>query len=365
MVTPYLVYLFFWSDMSNNDQRTGVLVVNLGSPRALSVTAIRQFLRPFLMDRRVIDLPWLLRALIVYGLVLPFRPKKLIEQYHAIWLEQGSPLHVYSKQLVEGLSVSLHGDCDVALGMRYGEPGLGDAIEQLMSNGLDRLIVLPLYPQYASSTTGSTMAEVFRLLSAYQSVPAVEVVPPFYQDRGFLEAQAGVYRKALKSADIDHIVLSYHGLPVSHIEDDERHAAKVCDAVQKCPPISADNAYCYRAQCYSTSVSLAKAMGWAQDHYTTAFQSRFGKNKWIEPSLLDVLKDLAEKGVKRVAIATPAFTIDCLESLEEIAIRAREEWLELGGSEMVCLPCLNADEKWVNVVAGWIKQRIDSSDPLM
>lgn len=343
-------------------EKVGVLLVNLGSPTALTTRAIRQFLRPFLMDRRVIDLPWLLRAIIVYGLVLPFRPKKLIDQYAAIWMAEGSPLHVYSQSLVNQLGERLPGNMRTALAMRYGEPDLSIAIESLMVSGIDRLIVLPLYAQYASSTTGSTLAEIFRILSSYRSVPAVDIIPPFYNDERYIQAQSQLYSGVLNNEDIDHLLFSYHGLPVSHIRDDERHHLPVCEQQQPCPIISDDNAYCYRAQCYQTSRLLAVALDWPSELCSTAFQSRFGKNPWIAPVTEQQLAVLYQRGVRRLAIATPAFSSDCLETLEEIVIRARQQWLNMGGKALICLPCLNDSPLWVETIVYWLGRRIDNAD---
>lgn len=351
--------------MSIQDLRTGVLLINLGSPSELSPASIRQFLQQFLMDPRVIDLPWALRAMIVYGLVSPFRPKMLIPQYESIWLAEGSPLLVYSRQLTDCLQQALGDNVPVALGMRYGSPSMASALESLLQQSLDKIIVIPLYPQYASSTTGSTQAELFRLLSDYISVPAIEIIPPFYAQKGFLSAQSALYKQALVEFDAEHVVMSYHGLPVSHIRNDERHHIEVCEQTGVCPPMNIDNTYCYRAQCYATSRGIASELGWSNTFYTTAFQSRFGKSKWIEPVTTDVMERLVGHGIKRLAIATPAFVIDCLESLEEIAVRANEDWQKFGGQEMRLLPCLNSNIQWVSVLANWVKSRIDTPGQVM
>ncbi|MDF1796798.1 MAG: ferrochelatase [Coxiellaceae bacterium] len=339
------------------NKKTGVLIINLGSPSNLSVSAIRAFLREFLMDKCVIDLPWLARALIVYGLVLPFRPQRLVSQYKEIWLEQGSPLVVYSQSATDKLAQQLGDDYEVRLAMRYGQPSMQGAISELLQQDLKQLVVIPFYPQYATSTTGSTVAELYRLLSEHSNVPSVEVVMSFYDEPGFIAAQAAVCRSTMDSFKPDHLLMSYHGLPVSHIKKEQRLPYDVCMQHQPCPSVSNHNSHCYRAHCYETSRLLAAQLGLTGDQYTTTFQSRFGKNKWIEPVTTEVLQQLAKQGVKKLAVTMPSFVVDCLETLEEIAIRAKEAWIEAGGEDMVVIPCLNDNPQWVSVLADWVRAK--------
>ncbi len=343
------------------NKKVGVLIVNLGSPSGLNKSAIRAFLREFLMDERVIDLPWLARALIVYGLVLPFRPQRLISQYGEIWLQQGSPLVVYSERVTEDLAQHLGDDYVVSLAMRYGEPSIESTVGALLQQPLKQLIVVPFYPQYAISTTGSTVAELYRVLSQHSHVPPVDVVMSFYNEPDFIASQAAICRSAMEAFQPDHLLLSYHGLPLSHLQKDGPRklpiCADVCHDAQPCPSVAKTNANCYRAQCYETSRLLAAELGLRGDQYTTAFQSRFGKNKWIEPVTTEVLQQLARQGVKKLAVTMPSFVVDCLETLEEIAIRAKQLWLEAGGEEMLVIPCLNDDSRWGAALADWVKAK--------
>ncbi|MDF1655290.1 MAG: ferrochelatase [Coxiellaceae bacterium] len=339
------------------NKKIGVLIVNLGSPSGLNKSAIRAFLREFLMDKRVIDLPWLARAMIVYGIVLPFRPQKLISQYREIWLEQGSPLVVYSNRVTKQLAQQLGEDFVVGLSMRYGEPSMAETVRTLLQHSLKQLIVLPFYPQYATSTTSSTVAELYRVLSQHTNVPPVEVVMSFYDDPGFIAAQAAVCRSAMQAFKPDHLLMSYHGLPVSHIQKEQREPYEVCMQHKPCPLVGKHNSHCYRAHCYETSRLLADALSLSGDQYTTTFQSRFGKNKWIEPVTTEVLERLAKQGVKRLAVTMPSFVVDCLETLEEIAIRAKQQWLDLGGEEMLVIPCLNDHSQWVSALEGMVRTR--------
>ncbi len=338
-------------------QKVGVLIVNLGSPSALTTQAIRAFLREFLMDKYVIDLPWLARAMIVYGLVLPFRPKRLIPQYEEIWLREGSPLTVYTQSMANKLAVQLGDQAVVRMAMRYGQPNIGVALAELMQHDLEQLIVIPMYPQYAMSTTGSTLAELYLQMKRFSSCPPVTVIPDYYNDPDYIAIKAAVCRPVLEQYKPDHVLMSYHGLPVSHLEKDETHTDEVCHDHRPCPEVGEGNAKCYRAQCFTTSRSLAQSLGLKQDEYTTSFQSRFGKNKWIEPATDTVLPQLISNGVKRLAVTMPSFVVDCLETLEEIAIRAKQQWLDLGGESMEVIPCLNDDDRWVDVMAQWVRQK--------
>lgn len=333
---------------------TGVLLCNLGSIDALDAVSVRRFLRPFLMDSRVVDLPWPLRAALVYGIVLPLRPKKVLPQYQKIWLKEGSPLLVYGQQLEERLQQALGERYRVKIGMRYGQPSMADALDELMSEPLDEVIILPLYPQYASSTTGSTLAECFRLLSKYASLPKVRHIDAFYQNPDYISVLAKAYKPVLEAFKPDHVLFSYHGVPERHIRQDAWHQLPICSD-KPCPAISPANQSCYRAQCYDTSRRLARSLWLDEEAYGTVFQSRFGKAKWIEPDFLAALPKLRAQGVKRLAVATPSFVADCLETLEEIGMAGREAWLAEGGEAFCLLPCPNAGDAFVKVLAQWVQ----------
>jgi ferrochelatase len=294
------------------------------------------------MDGRVIDLPTPARWALVNLIIAPFRAPKSAAAYQSIWTAAGSPLKVHSEALRSSLQARL-GE-PVALAMRYGSPTVDAAIAAL--GDVERLLVVPLYPQYASSTTGSALEQVYRALAARPWVPAVDVLPPFFADPGFLDAQAGLARPALDGAD--HVLFSYHGLPVRHV----RAAAPSCQLGACCdvaPP------WCYRAQCLATSRGLATRLGLADGAWSTAFQSRLGRDEWLSPATDQVVADLARRGVRRLVVACPSFATDCLETLEEIGERGAETFRAAGGEELRLVPCVNAEAAWVDALAARIE----------
>ena len=306
---------------------TGLLLVNLGTPDAPTTSAVRRYLAEFLSDPRVIDIGGIRRALLLHLVILRVRPAKSARAYRSIWdAERGSPLLAHSRDLTERVRARLGAGWQVELAMRYGRPSIAAALEAMAS--CERLVVLPLFPQYASSSTGTAAARVMELASRAWCVPALDVVPAFHGEDGFLAAWEAVARPALAEARPDHVVMSFHGLPVRHITKGDP----------------------YREQCLATAGALAKRLGLADGAYSVSFQSRLGRTQWIEPATDVVIGELARKGVKRVAVLCPAFVADCLETLEEIGIRAREQFRAAGGEELVLVPSLNASEPWVEAV---------------
>jgi ferrochelatase len=333
---------------------TGLLLVNLGTPRAPTTGAVRRYLREFLGDPRVIDLPGPLRWLLVNAIIAPFRAPKSAALYRNIWSTDGSPLLVHGVALRDALRERLGGDWRVELGMRYGEPSLGDAFAALVAHGCARIVVLPLYPQYASSTTGSTLERVFAIAGAQGNVPAIETIGAFYDDPGFIEAQAALARPRLASFRPDHVLLSYHGLPERHVrraDPSDRHCL-VKDGC--CDAIGPANRDCYRAHCFATSRALARVLGLEPQRWSTSFQSRLGRTPWIRPYTDEIVADLARRGVKRLAVLCPSFVADCLETLEEIGLRLRERWQELGGEAFELVPCVNASPPWIDAVVALV-----------
>lgn len=323
--------------------KQGLLLINLGTPDSPDVAAVRRYLHEFLTDRRVIDLPAPLRYLLVYGLILPFRPRSSARAYQEIWTEEGSPLMIHSQRLLAKLQDRLANTHHVALGMRYGKPSITTALQQL--SACDQLTILPLYPQYSSSATGSSIEHVLTLLATQTTLPSLRVIRDFYQHPGFISAQAALIKPYL--ADHDYLLFSYHGIPERHLE---RGGCKpVCAGI--CPPIRDNNSSCYRAQCQQTSMALARDLNLTEGSYSSSFQSRLGKTPWIKPYTDFELPELVRKGVRRVAIACPSFVADCLETLEEIGIRAKTQWRELGGEELTLIPCVNDDDRWVEALA--------------
>ena len=308
---------------------TGLLLVNLGTPDAPTTPAVRRYLAEFLSDPRVLDIGRIRRALLLHLVILRVRPAKSAAAYRAIWdAERGSPLLAYGRALADAVQARLGASWRVALAMRYGRPSIASALEALA--GCERIVVLPLFPQYASSSTGTAAARVMELAGRAWCVPALDVVPAFFDDEGFVAAWEAVARPALEAARADHVVMSFHGLPVRHVERGDP----------------------YREQCLATARLLAERLGLEEGKHTVCFQSRLGRAKWIEPATDVVIGELASKGVKRVAVLCPAFVADCLETLEEIGIRAREQFREAGGEELVLVPSLNGSERWVEAVCG-------------
>lgn len=320
----------------------GVLLINLGTPGGADVTSVRLYLREFLTDKRVIDLPAPIRYLLVYAFILPFRPQKSAHAYKAIWTKAGSPLLSHSLDLVDQLQQQMGQNYKIALGMRYGKPSIREAIDSLME--CNSLTVLPLYPQYSSAATGSSIEEVMRILASKEVIPSLRIIRDFYANPVYIKAQAQIIKAHLE--DQNHLLFSYHGIPERQIIKCGCHS--VCSGI--CPEISDNNQGCYKAQCHQTSQLLAMELKLDPNQYTSAFQSRLGKTPWIKPYTDEVLADLAEKGIKNLTIACPSFVTDCLETLEEIGIRAKQQWLTLGGEQFTLIPCMNSDPVWVRAL---------------
>lgn len=329
--------------------KTGILLLNTGTPKKADKTHVGRYLRQFLMDPRVIDLPWYIRWPLVNGLVIPARLKTSTEAYRMIWTEKGSPLLANSVILKEKLS-ALYPEYTIALGMRYGEPSVADAIEALQKAGCERWIIMPLFPQYASASTGSVLALFLAIIAQFNNIPPFRIVPSFYDHPAFIQAYANNIQPVLPTSmsEEDFVLFSYHGLPERHIG---KSGCKTVCYTQKdypdCPAISIKNAYCYRAQCYATSRLLAEQLQLKSKQYATVFQSRLGKTPWIKPYNDEYLAVLIQKGIKNLAIACPSFVIDCLETLEEIAIRLKAQWEKCGGVGFTMVPCLNDDASWI------------------
>lgn len=323
--------------------KKGLLLINLGTPNAADKSSVRQFLREFLSDRRVIDLPAIIRYSLLYGLILPFRTKKSTHAYQSIWQQAGSPLLIHSQALCDQLLHRLNKTYQIALGMRYGQPSIANAIKQLKT--CDHVTILPLYPQYSSAATGSSIEKTLSIFASQTVLPSLHIVRDFYQNPYFIEAQAAQIQPYINNHE--HILFSYHGLPESHLK--KVGCKTICTEI--CPnPADSANSACYRAQCLRTSTLLAEKLQLSTDHYSSAFQSRLGKTPWIKPYTDDSLQVLAARGIKRLAITCPSFVADCLETLEEIGMQATAQWQSLGGEQCTLIPCLNSNEQWVDAI---------------
>ncbi|MEL6347499.1 MAG: ferrochelatase [Myxococcota bacterium] len=320
---------------------TGILLINLGTPDAPDTASVRRYLREFLSDGRVLDINPIGRAALVNLIIAPFRAPKSAEAYQSIWFDEGSPLMVYSNQLVDALQERVGERAKIALGMRYGSPSIPSAMAQLA--GCDRIVVVPLYPHYASATTGTVLEMVYRHAAAMQVVPNLSVVPPFYDHPAYIAALAEISRPHI--ADDDHVLFSYHGLPVRQLP------CQPCDQTTACPAPTGARASCYRAQCYATSRALAAALGLPEDRWTVSFQSRLGRIPWLEPYTDQTLEAMPEtRGIHKLAVLCPAFVADNLETLEEIAIQGVEQFTEAGGERLTTVPCLNAEPAWIDAL---------------
>jgi protoporphyrin/coproporphyrin ferrochelatase len=329
--------------------RTGLLLTNLGTPDAPTTRAVRRYLREFLSDPRVIDIHPVGRALLLNLIILPLRPAKSAHAYASIWdAQRGSPLLYHSRDLATAVAAQLGSSWHVELAMRYGQPSLGDALDAFARSEVERIVVLPLFPQYASSSTGTAQARVMELASKRWNVPALDFVPAFYDDPGFISAFERVARPALDGFGPDHVLFSFHGLPVRQIVKSDRDAA-ICFRSERCCD-DRKNPNCYRAQSFATARAVAARLELAADRYTVCFQSRLGRTPWIEPYTDHVIDRLGRASTRRLAVICPAFVADCLETVEEIGIRARAQFKAAGGDDLLLVPSLNATQPWVDAV---------------
>jgi ferrochelatase len=329
---------------------TGLLLINLGTPDAPTTTAVRRYLKEFLSDPRVIDINAVGRALLLHAVILRFRPSKSARAYRSIWDPvRGSPLLHHSKDLATGVAQQLGLAWHVELAMRYGQPSLSGALDRLRAANVDRVVVLPLYPQYAASSTATSVARVMELVGAQWDTLPLDVVPAFHDDEGFLAAFEAVARPALAAARADHVLFSFHGLPERQIKKSDPSGAHCLSSNTCCDAITTVNRSCYRAQSYATARALASRLDLTD--YTVCFQSRLGRTPWITPHTDVLLDELARAGKRRLAVLCPAFVADCLETVEEIGIRAREQFKGAGGEELTLVPSLNATPRWIEAVA--------------
>ena len=340
--------------MSGKLKKTAILCLNIGTPDSPDKLAVKRYLKEFLSDPRVVDIPWISRKLLLNLFILPFRPKKSAEAYQAIWTKEGSPLLIETQKFCDGLQKSLGVSYDVLPAMRYGNPSLKEALIRVKD--YTRVILFPLFPQYASSSTGSSLELCFKFFAEQNNVPALDVIAPFYKQPSFIQALSKSFKEAVDFSSWDHLLMSYHGLPQRQVQKSEKSGVKMCLQEGPCPEKNYEH-FCYRGQSYETSRLLAKDLGLSLSQYTVSFQSRLGRTPWIKPYTDEVLKDLAEKGIKKLVVICPSFVADCLETLEEIGIRAKEDWLNFGGKDLKLVPCLNHSEDWVEACAAMIKEK--------
>lgn len=332
--------------------KKAILLLNLGTPDHCDKKSVRRYLKEFLSDSRVIDLPSMLRWFLVNIIILPFRTRKTTVAYQKIWLPSGSPLLLNTKQLCDALAKELGDSYQVEFGMRYGTPTIESALSHLKDS--NDLTVIPLFPQYTSAATGSAIEKLLEPLAKTWNIPEVNIQRDFYNDPGFIAAFTDLIRKYTADKQIDLILFSYHGLPERHIKKSACLAH--CDHLKNCPLINHQNLYCYRAQCFATTQLIAEQLHLQPHQYAVSFQSRLGRTPWIKPYTDLLLPELVKKGIKRIAVVSPSFVADCLETLEEINIRMRQQWHDIGGDDFVFIPCLNDSKVWVKALAEMIKK---------
>lgn len=334
----------------------GVLLVNLGSPDSTTSSDVREYLDQFLMDERVIDLPKWFRTFLVKGIILKTRPKRSAEAYQKIWWEEGSPLIVLSEKLQEKVQKKV--SVPVALAMRYGNPSIKKGLEVLQQQGVTEVLLVPLYPQFAMATTETILVLAEQLQKAHFPEMELTSLPPFYNHPDYIRALGNSIQEALQGKDWEHLLFSYHGVPERHIRKSDVTKSH-CKMDGKCcfSEESPAHAYCYRHQCEMTSVKVAEYLELKEGSYSTSFQSRVSiLGSWLKPYTDKTVAQFAKNGTKELAIATPAFVSDCLETLEEIGMEAAEDFEEKGGKYLHVIPCINDREEWVNVLSRWIDE---------
>lgn len=335
-------------------KQIGILLINLGTPNAPDKQAVRRYLREFLSDPRVIDISGLLRWLLLNFIILPFRPKQTSRAYQQIWTKDGSPLLLHSEALAKQLQETLGNDYFVVLGMRYGKPSIASALQKLKQQRCHKIKILPLFPQYSSAVTGSALAKTMSLIQQWRDIPSLDIIADFYQHPLFIQTSQQIILENLKNSEPDLILFSYHGLPLRQLA--KNACQSLCDQKMHCPQHQATHS-CYRQQCYATSALIANALGLNESQFATSFQSRLGKTPWITPYTDQLLTQLANRGIKKLAIVCPSFVADCLETLEEMGIRAKKQWLSLGGSDFKLIPCLNTDARWVKAISHMMTEK--------
>jgi ferrochelatase len=322
----------------------GVLLVNLGSPDSPSTPDVRRYLREFLMDGRVLDAPYLIRFGVVHGRILPFRPKESAEAYHKVWLPEGSPLVVISRRVQELLQKLVA--VPVELAMRYQNPSIEGALERLIAAGVNDLLLIPMFPHYAMSSYETAVVRVRELARRLAPQLTIKVVPPYYNDPDYVNALVARAQPFLNT-DFDQLLFSFHGLPERHLRKADPTGCHCLQASNCCEKPSPAHATCYRAQCFQTARSFMSAAGLPITRSTVSFQSRLGKDPWLQPYTDKLLVSMPARGIRKLLVICPAFVTDCLETIEEIGMRGRETFLAAGGTDFQLIPCLNDHAQWI------------------
>ncbi len=325
--------------------KKGVLLVNLGTPDSTSVPDVRKYLREFLMDKRVVDIPFLFRWLLVNLIITTFRSPKSAREYRKLFTERGSPLKYHTEDLLSKVREMMDdNEYAIEYAMRYQNPSIHEGLEKLRLKSVSSIHVIPLFPQYASATTGSVIDKVMEITKSWQVIPEIKFTSQFFSNEYFLQTIVDQAKGMIKNGQYDHYLFSYHGIPERQIRKGSDQG--YCQLGDCCNKLTARNNFCYRAQCFATSRLLVERLGINPEDYTVCFQSRLGKDPWIKPYTEDILKDLAKRGVKRVLAFSPAFVADCLETTIEVGDEYKEEFIEEGGEVWDLVPSLNSEDKW-------------------
>jgi len=332
--------------------KKGVLLVNLGSPDSYDPKDVKKYLGEFLMDERVIDVPLWARTLLVKGIILKTRPKASAAAYKKIWWDEGSPLIVLSERLQNKLQKQV--DLPVALAMRYGSMTIKKGLQELVDKDVDEVLLFPLYPQFAMATTETILVLAEQIRQQYFPNLKIESVPAFYNKPDYIEVLSNSIKKYLEDKNFDHLLFSYHGIPERHIRksDVTKSHCKIDGSCCKTP--SNAHKFCYRHQCLEVTRLVAEKLQLKEGTYSTSFQSRLGFDPWLQPYTDRTIERLGKSGIKNMAIVTPAFVSDCLETLEEIAMEGQEIFHEMGGKDFTTVPCLNDDSEWGALLSKWI-----------
>ena len=338
--------------------KKGVLLINVGTPDEPTVKSVRNYLREFLLDPDVIDAPYIIRQLLVRGIILRVRPRKVAPLYQKIWMEDGSPLRVYSDRITKSLNEMVE-DIEFEFAMRYGNPSIESGLRSLQQRGVEELLLLPMFPHYAQATTESALKHAYKQLNSMDWNPEIIEMGNFETDEEYVIPLTNSIQSQL---DEDaHLLFSYHGLPVSHVKRIDK-SKNHCQKISECCSIKSNaNELCYGHHCMNTTQTVVGLLGLNDDQWSLSFQSRIGPVKWLEPSTMDKVEELVKRGIKKLAIVAPAFLADGLETLEELDIGIREHFIELGGEELTVIKCLNDNEDWVQGLSKLISKRFDSA----
>lgn len=329
-------------------EKTAILLINLGTPDSPSPKDVKRYLIEFLTDKRVIDIPWVFRQMLVRFRIVPFRYKSSAKAYKSIWQQQGSPLLYYGQKVKKALQKRFDSNYIVELAMRYGNPSIEDVIKKLTINPIEKLIILPLFPQYASATTGSVQQKVMEICKDLPVIPKITFIDHFFSNEAVIDSFCAVANKD-HIQTCDHVIFSFHGLPKRHLEKIDQY--KHCFTTNECCyNLTSKNRTCYSAQCHYMAQNIASKLAIPKDKYTITFQSRLGKEPWLEPSTSDVITKLATAGHKKLVVFSPSFVCDCLETLYEIGIEYKEEFILKGGKELVLIEGLNDHPKWIEAL---------------